>query len=197
MATGGLRERKKERTRAAIQHHALELYRSQGYARTTIEQIADRADVSQSTFFRYFPTKPDTVMYDRLDPLAVEAIVRQPADQSTIRAFRNATREILSALTPEELALEVSRWQLIGEVPELRAAAVLQIDTTLPMFAEAVAQRVGRTPDDEDVIAVTGAVVGVVVATLLAALRRGDADLWGAVDRGLAQLEDGLSFADD
>ena len=50
----GLRERKKARTKAAIQEHALRLFAAQGYQQTTIDQIADAAEVSPSTFFRYF-----------------------------------------------------------------------------------------------------------------------------------------------
>ncbi|MFN8629902.1 MAG: helix-turn-helix domain-containing protein [Chloroflexota bacterium] len=41
----------------AIQEHALRLFREQGYDRTTVEQIAEAAEVSPSTFFRYFPTR--------------------------------------------------------------------------------------------------------------------------------------------
>lgn len=41
----GLRERKKARTRASIQEHALRLFREQGYEATTVEQIAEAAEV--------------------------------------------------------------------------------------------------------------------------------------------------------
>ena len=51
-ARPGLRERKKAQTRAAIQAYALRLFREQGYDATTIEQIIDAADVSETTFFR-------------------------------------------------------------------------------------------------------------------------------------------------
>jgi len=43
----GLRERKKAKTRAAIQEHALRLFRERGYAATTVEQIAEAAEVSR------------------------------------------------------------------------------------------------------------------------------------------------------
>ncbi|MGH7448546.1 MAG: helix-turn-helix domain-containing protein, partial [Longimicrobiales bacterium] len=47
-----LRERKKQRTRAELQRHALRLFRDQGYAETTVDDIAEAAEVSRSTFFR-------------------------------------------------------------------------------------------------------------------------------------------------
>ena len=75
----GLRERKKARTRATIQKHALRLFRQQGYEATTVSQIAEAAEVSESTLFRYFPTKEDIVRWDEFDPLIVEAFKAQPA----------------------------------------------------------------------------------------------------------------------
>jgi len=62
-----LRERKKVRTRGAIQEQAIRLFREQGYDETTVEEVAAAADVSPSTVFRYFPTKADLVIYDDLD----------------------------------------------------------------------------------------------------------------------------------
>lgn len=187
----GLRERKKQRTRSAIQQQALRLYQEQGYAHTTTDQIAAAAEVSPSTFFRYFPTKTDTVLYDRLDPLAVDVILAQPADVSPLKAVRNALHEVLDRLSPDELALEASRWRLVSEVPELRAAASAQIETTFPVFAEVIGRRVGRAADDEAVLAWTGAVIGVIVASLFGAFDRGDRDVVGAVHRGLGHLEAG------
>ena len=71
--TPGLRERKKAKTRAAIQTQALRLIAEQGYEATTVEQIAEAAEISPSTFFRYFPTKEDVVVEDDYDPLLVVA----------------------------------------------------------------------------------------------------------------------------
>jgi AcrR family transcriptional regulator len=90
----GLRERKKARTRAAIQEHALRLFRDRGYEATTVDEIAEAAEVSPSTFFRYFPTKEDVVLYDALDPIFFEVFAAQPSQLSTIGAFRAATREV-------------------------------------------------------------------------------------------------------
>src|SRR5215469_17329630 len=95
-----LRERKKARTRAAIREHALRLFRENGYQKTTVEDIAAAAEVSPSTFFRYFPTKEDVVLQDDMDDRLFEAFERQPASLSPLAALRAAIREALATLTP-------------------------------------------------------------------------------------------------
>jgi AcrR family transcriptional regulator len=190
-AASGLRERKKQRTREAIQDHALRLYQEQGYAATTTEQIAAAAEVSPSTFFRYFPTKPDTVLYDRLDPVFVDALLAQPAGLPVLAATRAAMREVFSSLGDEAFSLEQTRMRLVAEVPELRAASVQQVEATVPLLAQAVATRTGRAPDDADVLHWIGAVIGVVLAAFFTAVAR-DEDLLEAIDRAFAFLEAGL-----
>jgi len=99
----GLRERKKARTRAAIREHALRLFREQGYQRTTVEQIAAAAEVSPSTFFRYFPTKEDLVLQDDMDTRMLEAFERQPTGLSPVAAIRGAIREVLESYSEADL----------------------------------------------------------------------------------------------
>ncbi len=53
----GLREEKKQATRAAIVDTALALFREKGFHATRIQDIADRLRISEATFFNYFPTK--------------------------------------------------------------------------------------------------------------------------------------------
>src|SRR3954462_9329334 len=95
-STPGLRERKKAKTRAAIQEHALRLFQQQGYDATTVEQIAEAAEVSPSTFFRYFPTKEDTVLTDEYDALIVDAVRAQPPELPPVEALRNVMREMVA-----------------------------------------------------------------------------------------------------
>src|SRR3984885_5093503 len=52
-----LRDRKKLRTRRALADAALRLFAEQGFDATTIDDLADEAEVSKSTFFRFFPAK--------------------------------------------------------------------------------------------------------------------------------------------
>src|SRR5580704_17255668 len=98
-ASSGLRERKKARTRASLREHALRLFREQGYQATTVEQIAAAAEVSASTFFRYFPTKEDLVLQDDMDTRMVEALERQPAGLRPVAAVRATVREKVLADT--------------------------------------------------------------------------------------------------
>ena len=98
----GLRERKKEKARAAIQLHTLRLFREQGYEATTVRQIAEAAELSESTFFRYFASKEDVLRWDELDPLILEVFKEQPAGTGPIRALRTAFHTILTGLSGAE-----------------------------------------------------------------------------------------------
>src|SRR3978361_1377611 len=94
----GLRERKKIRTRAAIRDNAIRLFDEQGYAATTVDQIAEASDVSPSTFFRYFPNKEAVVLADDLDELMITAIRSAPAELSPLEVMRWAFAHSLGGL---------------------------------------------------------------------------------------------------
>jgi len=191
-AHAGLRERKKAKTRTAIQAAALTLFERQGYQATTVEQIAELAEVSQSTFFRYFPTKEDVVLHDRYDPLLIAAFLAQPPELSAIAALRRTIRSVLGGLPPDELARERQRAMLIVSVPELRARSLDQIAATLKPFTEAIAERTGRPVDDPAIRALTGAAIGVAMSAAMAASEDPSADYIALMDDALAQLERGL-----
>jgi AcrR family transcriptional regulator len=189
----GLRERKKARTRAVIREHALRLFREQGYHATTVEQIAEAAEVSPSTFFRYFPTKEDVVIQDDFDPVAIAAFERQPAGLSPVAAFRAALAEAYAALTQEEVARLEETSVLTMAIPELRARAVDELSRTIDVIAQAAARRTGRDPGDLAVRNLAGALVGVIMsATMPWAESHHTADMFERMDAALAHLEAGL-----
>ena len=188
----GLRELKKARTRTEIQRQALLLFQRQGYAATTVEQIAAAAEVSPSTFFRYFPTKEDVVLLDEYDPRFMAALLAQPADLPPISAMRGAMRSVFGELTDEEIRLERQRGQLINREPDLRARSLSATLDSVQMLADALAARVGRDPGDFEVRNLVGAVFGAMFTAWLTMAEDEDADIVATMDASLAHLEAGL-----
>ena len=188
----GLRERKKAKTRAAIQEQALRLFSEQGYAETTVDQIAAAAEVSPATFFRYFPTKEDTVLYDRMDPVMIELFRAQPPGLSPTEALRATLRDSFDAVGDDEWQLENERQQLVLDNPELRAKMMDQLYASIDVLAGLAAERVGRPADDFAVRNWAGAVVGVVMAAYPATGGRRLQDYVELIERGFAHLEAGL-----
>jgi len=190
----GLRERKKQKTRTAIQAHALRLFREQGYGATTVQQIIEDAEVSESTFFRYFPTKADVVLLDEFDPLIVEAFRAQPPGLTALQALRAAFRAAFVQLSPDEEAEQRERMTLVLAVGELRAAMWDQFASAMSLLAELVAERTGRPADELAVRTLAGAVVGAAMAAMLAIADDPSADLAERFDEAMACLGDGLGM---
>jgi AcrR family transcriptional regulator len=189
-ASPGLRERKKAKTRAAIREHALRLIREQGYDATTVEQIAEAAEVSPSTFFRYYPTKEDVVLQDDLDLLWIDAFRAQPPELSTIAAMRASLREAFAEMSEADLTVLRETMDLAA-IPAVRARMLDEFARTTQVLAGAIAERTGRAGDDFAVVTAAGAVLGVAMAAYFTASDdiRTFADRY---ERGLALLEAGL-----
>jgi len=162
----GLRERKKAKTMASVQMHALRLFREKGYHTTTVEQIAEAAEISPSTFFRYFATKEDVILTDNYDPLLITAFENQPPELSPLQAVRNAMISGITEITDEEWETTRQRNQLIMAVPELRAAALNNLTQMMQLLTEIVAKRAGRSPDDLAVRTFAGVIVGVNISVM-------------------------------
>jgi len=196
----GLRERKKARTRAAIREHAFRLFREQGYDATTVEQIADAAEVSPSTFFRYFPTKEDVVLQDDLDLLWMEAIREQPPEVGPIAALRAGVHSAFARMGEAEWAQLRETTELALAVPAVRGRMLEEMARTTQALAEAVAERTGRDPGDFAVRTLAGAIIGIAMAAwfevaddLMDYMDQGRlATFADKFERGLALLEAGL-----
>ena len=170
----GLRERKKIKTRQAIRREAFRLIEENGYAATTVEQIADAAEVSPSTFFRYFPSKESLLLADDLDPLILAAFNAQPPDVSPTQAFRRAYEATIAGLSEEQVEFENTRQRLIFSIPELKAAMYDEYYRTVTVVAEAIGHRIGRAAGDFEVRVFTGALTGAMMAAFDSAPRTAD-----------------------
>ncbi|WP_189703585.1 TetR/AcrR family transcriptional regulator [Streptomyces anandii] len=192
----GLRERKKIKTREAIRDATYALIKEQGYDATTIEQIADRAEVSPSTVFRYFPTKEDIVLTDEYDPLMLEELRARPAGEPWIDSLRHVIHMALDVLTEEDPETVRTRAHLAIQVPAVRSRMVESMSETGRMLREAIAERSGLAPDSLEARVYAMSLTGGLLEVYLYWAENGfQDDLRGLVDRALDVLEHGLPAA--
>ncbi len=147
MTPGGLRERKKLKTREAIQREAMRLFQKQGYDETTIEQISAAVEISASTFFNYFPTKEDVVLFDRYDPMVVSMMLSRPTNEPLSVVVRQAL-EGLAGVFERDRDMILARAKLAVEVPALRARFFEEIERDQDLFSGIIGGRTGRDPAD-------------------------------------------------
>lgn len=86
-----LRECNKIKLRRSIQAEALRLFEAHGYEHTTVEQIAEAAETSTTTFYCHFPTKEDVVLDDEYDPLIDAVTTSRPRDEPLVTTIRAIT----------------------------------------------------------------------------------------------------------
>jgi AcrR family transcriptional regulator len=190
----GLRERKKIKTRTAIRDATYALIQEQGYDATTIEQIAERAEVSPSTVFRYFPTKEDIVLTDEYDAILLEELRARPADEPWMDSVRYIMRKAIGLGTTEKPEVTRLRARLMVEVPAVRSRMLESMSATGKLLAEAVAGRTGRDERSLEVRVYTKSLIGGLseIALYWAENDFRD-DLLDLVDRALDLFEYGLT----
>ncbi|WP_432832258.1 TetR family transcriptional regulator [Dactylosporangium sp. CA-092794] len=193
MSSPGLRERKKQKTRWAIQEHALRLFAQQGYDATTIEQIAEAAEVSPSTFFRYFKTKEDVVIQDRYDEVMAEEIRNAPPDLPPLEVIRASIKATFGTIGPNELEQTLQRARLQFAVPALRMRALDNMQDSIRYLAAPLAERLGRPADDFRCQAFVGACVGALINAIMAWVQHGQKtdDVNALIDEALSVIAEG------
>jgi AcrR family transcriptional regulator len=190
----GLRERKKIKTRQAIRAATYALIEEQGYDAATIERIADRAEVSPSTVFRYFPAKEDIVVTDEWDPVILAELRARPEDESWADVLRHVMRTALDLSLAEEPGVTRLRSRLAVEVPAVRARMMESMAATGRLLREALAQRSGLDPDSLELRVFSMSVMGglMEVSHYWAETGHRD-DIRDLADRALDVLEHGLA----
>jgi AcrR family transcriptional regulator len=186
----GLRDRKKLRTRDAIRRAALRLIEANGYADTTVEQIAEAAEISPSTFFRYFPSKEAVFLSDDLDELFLRLLAEQPPDVPSLTAFRRAIALTAATISRDDWAFERSRQRLVFSVPELKAAQFDAFRRSVARCADVESRRLGRELDWVESLAFYGALSG----ALTAVIDGSEGDATRNMLRALEFLESGMSW---
>lgn len=151
-----LRERKKQRTREALLRTALELFTTQGYEHTTVDDIAAAVDVSQRTFFRYFAGKEEAALalQDMTVAHFLEAVRERPPHEAPMEALRQAVlegwdtlNEVIQSVVPVELYLRM--YQVIESTPVLLAAHLRRSVEIEEAIARILAEREGVDLDTD------------------------------------------------
>ncbi|MFJ3620348.1 TetR/AcrR family transcriptional regulator [Streptomyces iakyrus] len=189
----GLRERKKIKTRGAIRSATYALVAERGYDATTVEQIAERAEVSPSTVFRYFPTKEDIVVTDDWGPVVAQELRSRPPGESWADTLRHVMRTALDLSLAEEPEVTRLRTRLGVEVPAVRARMMESLAATGRLLREALAERSGLAPESLELRVFAMSVMGglMEVSQYWAETGHRD-DIRDLVDRALDVMEHGL-----
>lgn len=149
----GLRERKKAATMHRLQAVAVEQFEEHGFDAVTVEHVAEHAEVSPSTVYRYFGTKEGLLLRDEYDDMVLLLAQQLLKLTDPWTAFSRAIELIEHThFQVDELALR--RVKLMLEIPQLRAAALVTVEETAAQLAEHMhaTDRYGRTLEDYQVI---------------------------------------------
>lgn len=147
LAKHRLRERKREQTRTRLIEAALALFLKHGYDGTTIDDIADAANVSRRTFFHYFKSKEDVAVtwQDSFAEGLVAAIAAEPAGSDPLTMAERALIARLGKVSAEDA---VALTQLIQNTPELLARDSAKYEGMERMFVEALTNRFPKKSDE-------------------------------------------------
>ncbi|MGW4228964.1 TetR/AcrR family transcriptional regulator [Streptomyces sp. NPDC004980] len=152
-APAGLRERKKQRTRQALLHTALELFTTQGYDTTTVDEIVDAVEVSQRTFFRYFANKEAAAfaIQEKVELSFLSELRRRPAGESPFEAMRRAVLQAWVSIADAPggnitVALQMRTYRMIESTPSLIAAHMRRSVDLERQITLLIAEREGLDP---------------------------------------------------
>ncbi|MEU7145971.1 TetR family transcriptional regulator [Nocardia sp. NPDC046473] len=201
---GGLRARKKARLREELITIALRLFEQQGFEETSVQQIADTAQVTRRTFHRYFPSKKYVVFGHEEGVMAevFAALERRPVGESALTALRGALRDYLldpDAASERQHQADTARRarQLLHANPTLRGENFALAMTREQALAQRFAARAGLPADDlgpQLLAACCFAGLGVAQDHWMRGTDHSLAALHQALDHTLAIMQDGIDI---
>ncbi|MFG1602688.1 TetR/AcrR family transcriptional regulator [Actinoplanes sp. NPDC049265] len=170
----GLRDRKKQQTRAALTEAALRLVDERGLDAVTVEDISAAADVSPRTFFNYFATKDEALIGDHTaddDVMRERFLAVEPA-LSVFEAIQVAAEPVIDAIDRER-ELWRRRIRVMTANPELVAGLMVRSARSERELIEAIGRRAGVAPDSGWPVLAAG-VIGAVFRSALLSWAKSD-----------------------
>jgi AcrR family transcriptional regulator len=177
-----------------IQTEALRLFAEHGYEQTTIERIADAADISPRTFFRYFPTKEDVVLWDEYDAVILDLLEQRPKTEPPGETLRAITRQAIEGLYQHDPERLLARYRLLFDVAAVRARFLEFARSGVERLNAALATRRGLAHDDLKLQLTAIAIIDA-AGTALDRWQQsdGEEDLIALFDRATDALIDGIA----
>ncbi|MBC9879863.1 TetR family transcriptional regulator [Bradyrhizobium sp. INPA01-394B] len=162
-AQQGRRARKKEEVRQRIANEAKRLFLERGFAATTIEDIAAAADISQRSFFDYFPAKEDVVLawHEEFQSAFIANLLKRPMSEAPIVAAREALVEAVGKYGLED----VRNHAILYKERAIKARDHLKYAMLESALADALSQRSNRKADELRIRLVAMVVVGALRVT--------------------------------
>ena len=172
-AADGLRQRKKDRTRRLLREGGARLFAERGFAGTTVADIAECADVSVRTFFRYFDSKEALLLPDSVElfEYVEEALAARPAGEEPLHAVCAALAEAAAPFAASSLTALTHPLESMESVVTTRlvqAFAEFEDRLTALVLERLRAASPGAEPPDADLRAavIAGAALSAVRAFL-------------------------------
>jgi AcrR family transcriptional regulator len=140
----GRRGRKVQRTRSVLTRSALDLFAEQGFDKVTVTDIANRADVDPSTFFRHFRSK-ESVLFTDMDMYVarIRGLIHQrPSEEPILDTLHAVSLEFVTA-DGFDNELEGLRAELTQSSAELQAQTVVRREQVARDLAELIGERLG------------------------------------------------------
>lgn len=190
----GTRERRRDRARRDLALAAVRLFEERGFDGTTVDDIADAADVSASTFFRLFPRKEDVIFYDLPERLEAMRADFAAADHPTAwQTVRNAFVSNAHTWDDEEHAFGLARARLFHRERALQARYLEMCQEWEDVVAGLVAAERGTDPHG-DLYArlVAASTVSAFRAAFIARINGGGTEIAVLLADAFAMLERGL-----
>lgn len=190
------RERKKQQTHELLRMSALRLFAEKGFEQTTVQDIADGADVAQRTFFLHFASKEQVLIGDTADRARqfMDVLRSRPDDEDGFTALRAALVHVVetSDMDDDELML---RARLVEEAPSLMAWTLEQNAAVAEAIAEEMARRSGSDPlrDVYPRVLASAGMTALVLAASLWYRQEGRRPFIDVVHEVLDQLAAGMS----
>jgi AcrR family transcriptional regulator len=189
----GRRERKKQLVHDELTRRAFALFAERGFDRVSVEDITEAADVSRTTFFRYFPTKEDVLVQwmRAVGEETAAALLARPRDEPPLVALRAALLTLAQVYASDtERAALVE--QLRRGSPTVRAAYRDKVAQWEDLLAAALAERTGSSAERD--------LAPRLLARLAMAAVTAAQDTWAAGERAgdvLPLLDEALSAIED